>query len=58
MNIDLMMFEADKVKIFVSELLKQVILIEFLTLKPHLIERTGTESKIHHIKEAITKYEG
>ena len=53
-----MMFEADKVKIFVSELLKQVILIEFLTLKPHLIDRTGTESKIHQIKEAITKYEG
>ena len=58
MNIDLMIFEADKVKIFVSELLKQVILIEFLTLKPHLIERTGTESKNHQIKQAITKYEG
>ena len=37
---------------------KHVILSEFLTLKPHLNERTVAESKNHQIKQALTKFEG
>ena len=37
---------------------KHVILSEFLTLKPHLNERTVTESKNYQIKQALTKCEG
>ena len=37
---------------------RHVILTEFLTLKPHSNERTGTESKNYQIKQALTKSEG
>ena len=37
---------------------KHVLLSEFLTLKPHLNERTVTESKNYQIKQALTKCEG
>ena len=36
---------------------KHVILSEFLTLKPHLNERTLTENKYYQIKQALTKCE-
>ena len=37
---------------------KHVIFTEFLTVKPHLNERTRTESKNYQIKQALTKCEG
>ena len=37
---------------------KHVVLSGFLTLKPHLNERTVAESKNYQIKQALTKCEG
>ena len=37
---------------------KHVILSVFHALKPHLNERTVTESNSYQIKQALTKYEG